>query len=144
MPEINPEQVKQAFDEGIVKAQEIIKDPSKVNDLLKQIQDYLEGLPIAGTTFAKVPVMVSMVKSYITKEYTDVSPKVIVSLISAFIYLVNKKDLIPDNIPLVGRLDDIALIGLALNACSKELDAYTAWKEGKDTAQRIDTEADPE
>ena len=30
MPEINTEQVKQAFDDGIVKAQEIIQDPSKV------------------------------------------------------------------------------------------------------------------
>ena len=142
MAEFSVEKAKEVLEEGAVQAQELIKDPSKIQDLLKQIQDYLEGLPIAGTTFAKVPVMVSMVKSYITKEYTEVSPKVVVSLVSAFLYLVKKQDILPDSIPLIGRVDDIAVIGLAINLCGKELDAYSAWKEAQKAA--ADTAEDSE
>ncbi|MBR3357810.1 MAG: DUF1232 domain-containing protein [Solobacterium sp.] len=142
MAEFSAEKAKQVLEDGAEQAKELIQDPSKIQDLLKQIQDYLEGLPIAGTTFAKVPVMVSMVKSYITKEYTEVSPKVVVSLVSAFLYLVKKHDIIPDSIPLIGRVDDIAVIGLAINLCGKELDAYSAWKEAQKTA--ADTAEDPE
>jgi uncharacterized membrane protein YkvA (DUF1232 family) len=142
MAEFSVDKAKEVLEEGAVQAQELIKDPSKIQDLLKQIQDYLEGLPIAGTTFAKVPVMVSMVKSYITKEYTEVSPKVVVSLVSAFLYLVKKQDILPDSIPLIGRVDDIAVIGLAINLCGKELDAYSAWKEAQKAA--ADTAEDSE
>ena len=145
MPEFTAEKAKEVLEQGAAQAQELIKDPSKINDLLKQIQEYLENIPVAGPAIAKVPVMVSMVKSYITKEYTDVSPKVIISLVSSFLYLVKKQDFIPDNIPLIGRIDDLAVIGLALNLCGKELDAYTAWKEGRPApVQDIDTEEDPE
>ena len=131
MAEFNTEKAKEILEKGTAEAQELIQDPSKVQDLLKQLQDNIKDIPVAGTTLAKVPVMISMVKSYITKEYTEVSSKVVAALVSAFLYLVKKKDIIPDNIPLLGKVDDLAVIGLAINLCSSELDAYTAWKESR-------------
>jgi uncharacterized membrane protein YkvA (DUF1232 family) len=72
--------------------------------------------------------MISMVRSYITKEYTEISPKVIVSLVCAIIYLLKGKDVIPDNIPVVGYVDDLAVFAAAFMINEPELQAYTQWR----------------
>ena len=128
----SPEKAKQLLDGGLGKAQDLLKDTSKVDDLLKQLEDKLEEIPNVGNVLSNVPLMISMVKGYITKEYTEVSPKVIVTMLSAFIYLVKKKDIIPDNIPVLGQLDDIAVVGLALTFVEPELKAFEAWRDNKD------------
>jgi uncharacterized membrane protein YkvA (DUF1232 family) len=75
--------------------------------------------------------MISMVKSYITKEYTQVSPKVIATLVAGFIYVVKKKDLISDNIPVIGMTDDLGVLALALKFCEPELMAYKEFRDGR-------------
>ena len=73
--------------------------------------------------------MVSMIRSYITREYTIVSPKVIVTLVAAIIYLLKGKDLIPDSIPVVGYVDDLAVFAAAFLIDEQELSAYSQWRE---------------
>ena len=130
---ISLDKAKELLESGIGEAQELIKNPSKVDDLLVQLEQKLSGVPVAGTTLAEVPLMISMVKSYITKEYAEVSPKVIATIVAAFLYLVKKKDLIPDNIPVVGKLDDIAVVALALKFVEPELKAFAQWRDGNQT-----------
>ena len=128
--QFSPEWARNVIDDGIAKAQGIINDPEQLNGLLQSLQDKIAGLPDTVTTaFTNVPLMASMVKSYITREYTEVSPKVIISLVSAFIYLVKQKDLIPDDIPLVGLADDIAVATIAMAINEPELKAYALWRE---------------
>ncbi|MBO4365579.1 MAG: DUF1232 domain-containing protein, partial [Eggerthellaceae bacterium] len=76
-----------------------------------------------------IPLMASMVKSYVTREYTEVSPKVIITLVSALIYVVKGKDLIPDAIPVIGVADDVAVIALAMKINEPELKEYAAWRD---------------
>lgn len=128
----SPEKAKELLDGGLSKAQDLLKDTSKVDELLKELEDKLEEIPNVGNVLSNVPLMISMVKGYITKEYTEVSPKVIVTMLSAFVYLVKKKDIIPDNIPVLGQLDDIAVVGLALTFVEPELRAFEAWRDNKE------------
>ena len=123
------EQAKSILDNGIGQAQELIQDPSKINDLLSQIEEKLKEIPVIGETVSDLPVMISMIKSYATREYTVVSPKVIALVVSAFLYLVKRKDLIQESIPVLGYADDIAVITLALKLSGPELDAYAQWRE---------------
>ena len=76
-----------------------------------------------------VPLMISMIRSYITKEYTAISPKVIVSLVAAIIYLLAGKDIIPDKVPVVGYADDLAVFAAAFLVNEPELNAYSQWRE---------------
>ena len=126
--EFSPEIAKQILESGIEEAQEIIKEPSKIDDLLKKLEDKLKEVPMAGDLLSQLPLMVAMVKSYITKDYEVVSPKVIALLVSSFLYFVKKKDLIPDNIPIIGYADDIAVLMLALKLCEPELQAFSEWR----------------
>ncbi len=129
--EFSAEKAKSILDSGLEKAQEMMKDTSKMDELLQNLEVKLKEIPYAGTTLARVPLTVALVKSYITKEYTEVSPKVIATLVSAFIYLVANKDLIPDRIPVAGHIDDIAVLALALKFVDPELKAYAAFRDGE-------------
>ena len=122
---------KKLVEGGIGEAQELLKNPSKIDGLLEQLEDKLRGIPVGGDLLASVPLMIAMVKSYINGSYKEVSPKVIASLVAAFLYLVKRKDMIPDNIPLVGHVDDLAVLGVALKICEPELKAFAAWRDGQ-------------
>jgi len=133
--EPNMEQTQELLDKGTQEAQEIIQNPSKVDELLLQLEEKLKEVPAIGSTLADLPLMISMVKAWIKQEYTEVSPKVIACLVGAVIYMLKKKDLINDAIPVIGIVDDIAVLGLALKLSEPELKAYAAWRDAKGTAQ---------
>ena len=121
-------QAKDLLEKGTAQAQELLQDPSQIKDLLAGLEEKVKEVPVIGETLSDIPVMAAMIKAYITKEYTEVSPKVVASLVAALIYLLKKGDLIPDSIPLLGLADDLAVMGLALKLCKPELDAFSAWR----------------
>ena len=126
MADFNPEDL---LNNGMSKAKELMEDPSAIDDLLKNLEASLADVPVAGSVLAEIPLMISMVKGYVQKTYTNVSPKVIITMVSAFIYLVKKNDLIPDSVPFVGKLDDIAVLTLALKLVQPELEAFKQWRD---------------
>lgn len=137
--EMNLDSARKAIDGGMDKAKEFLDDPAKMDELLAQLQEKVQDLPATiGSAFASIPTMVDMVKGYLTQEYTEVSPKVVVALVSSFLYLVKGKDIIPDSIPVIGLVDDLAVVTVALKLCEPELEAFKAWR---DSAERVDTEA---
>ncbi len=126
---INLEKAQQLLDNGIDKAKELLGNKEEITKVMKQVQDKINETPLLGQAVADLPLLVDMVKSYITKEYDVVSPKVIATGVSAFLYLLTKKDFVKDNIPVLGLLDDIAVMVLAINFIGPELRDFAAWKE---------------
>ncbi|MBR2595288.1 MAG: DUF1232 domain-containing protein [Solobacterium sp.] len=135
---VSIDKAKEVIDGGIDQAQEIIKNNAELNELITKVQTTVKNTPVLGDAVADLPVMVSMVRSYATKEYTVVSPKVIAALVSTFLYLVKRKDLIPDSIPILGHLDDIAIAAVALKLSEPELKAYREWAEAKEAAPKAE------
>ena len=66
-------------------------------------------------------------------DYRQLSRGTIVTLLAAVIYFVMPIDAIPDWIIGIGFLDDAYVLGWAVNAVRKELDAFLEW-EGARTA----------
>ena len=128
------EQAKVWLDRAAGEAQEVISNPSKVDDLLIQLEQKLQEVPAIGETLSNLPTMIAMIKAWIKKEYTVVSPKVIACLVGAVLYLPKKNDLISDRIPVVGIADDLAVLGLALHLSDPELEAFKAWRANQNPA----------
>ena len=122
------EKAKEALAELAGQAEDLLRDTGKLEALLQQLEQKLQAVPTAGNALSKVPLMISMIRSYITKEYTAVSPTVIATLVAAIIYLLKGKDLIPDNIPVLGYADDIAIFAAAFMLDESELNAYAQWR----------------
>ena len=118
---------REILDRMTGEAKDFVNNPSKLDALLVELEQKLKAVPAIGDTVSELPVLVAMVKSWIKKEY-QVSPKVLAIIVGAFLYLVKKKDLIPDNIPVIGIADDVAVLGIALKLVSGDVQAYKAWK----------------
>ena len=127
--DFNIDQAQELLNKGISEAQEVIKNPSNVDELLIQLEEKLKSVPAIGETLSDLPLMIAMIKAWIKKEYTVVSPKVIACLVGAILYLLKKKDLIPDYIPIIGIADDLAVMGLALKLSEPELKAFAEWRD---------------
>ena len=108
-------------------AADFINNPARMDQLMIDLEAKLQEIPAVGETISELPVIVSMVKSWIKKEY-DFSPKVLATMVGAFIYLVKKDDLIKDSVPVIGMADDIAVVGLALKFVESDVKAYKAWR----------------
>ena len=126
--DFSTEQAREVLNKGIEEAESVISSPSKVDEILMQLEEKLKAVPVIGSTLSDLPLMISMIKAWIKKEYTVVSPKVIACLVGAVIYLIKKKDLISDSIPIIGHVDDLAVLGLALKLSEKELKAFAEWR----------------
>ena len=133
------DKAQEVLDREIGEAEELIRNPSKVDEILMQLEDKLKAVPVIGSTLSDLPLMIAMVKAWIKKEYTVVSPKVIACLVGAVLYLVKKKDLISDSIPIVGHVDDLAVMGLALKLSEPELKAFAEWRAQQRAAKPEDT-----
>ena len=129
--DFNMEQAREVLNREVEEAQEIIANPSRVDEILVQLEEKLKAVPVIGSTLSDLPLMIAMVKAWIKKEYTVVSPKVIALLVGAILYLIKRKDLISDSIPIVGHADDLAVMGLALKLSENELKAFAELRAGK-------------
>lgn len=124
------DKAKEIIEGGVAEAQEILSDPAKIDELLENIKAQAANLPETVTgALSDIPLLVSMVKSYVTQEYTEVSPKVVATVVAALLYLVKGKDIIPDNVPLLGLADDLAVVTAAMVINKPELEAFAAWRD---------------
>ena len=74
--------------------------------------------------------LISMLHDYYHGEYKKVPAVVMAGTAAIIAYLVSPLDLIPDNIPLLGFVDDALIINLVMQLCiDKELERYRAWRE---------------
>ena len=128
MNEINLEKAKELLNGFTAQAEELLQNPAKVEELLQQLEGRMKEIPAVGEYVSRLPLMISMIRGYIRKEYTEVSPKVIVTMLAAVIYLLLGKDLIPDKTPVLGYADDLAVFVAAFALVGPELDAYAHWR----------------
>ena len=129
--EFSMEQAQEVLNREITEAEEVVTSPSKVDEILMQLENKMKTVPVIGSTLSDLPLMIAMIKAWVKKEYTVVSPKVIACLVGAILYLIKKKDLISDSIPIIGHADDLAVMGLALKLSGNELQAFSEWRAAR-------------
>ena len=125
---ISFEKAKEVIRDLTGQAAEMLNDPSKVEEMLQRLEARMKAVPTIGESLSMLPLMISMIRAYIRKEYTAVPPKTIASMLGSVLYLLISKDLIPDKTPIIGLIDDIAIGGVALKLNEQELNAYSQWR----------------
>ena len=105
----DPDRLRALFDEASKKAASIPKEPFKEN-------------------WAYVQAMLRLMRAYYRGEYRLASHGALLSIIAAISYLVDPFDLIPDEIPFLGFVDDATVIAFAVGRTRQTLDDFMTWE----------------
>jgi len=77
-------------------------------------------------------LLLSAVRDYWTGRYRKIPYGVIAAVVFVLLYVFNPLDIMPDFLPLIGQIDDAAIVGASLMALERDLSQYRTWK----TAQK--------
>jgi len=72
--------------------------------------------------------MLVLVKAYVCDGYHDVRWQTIAWTAAALLYILSPLDIIIDAIPVIGYLDDVAVLLFCLKRIRDDLDRYRVWK----------------
>ena len=137
MKDFNEEVAHEELKKGYDDAEKLLKDDEKMEKFLQKLEKKLKVIPVAGDTLAIVPTMVSLLKNYIKKEYTEIPLGSIIAIISALLYFVSPIDIIPDAIPGIGHVDDAGIILACLKLVKSDVDDYNKWREENDKFLKV-------
>ena len=129
MNNIDERDAKKELEKGYKEAEELLKDTSKMEEVLVQMEKKLKIIPKVGNTLAMVPIMISLVRSYIRKEYTKIPMGTIIAIVSALLYVLTPVDLIPDIVVGAGYIDDALVIATCLKLVRSDVDEYQKWRK---------------
>ena len=124
--EISKEEASKVLEQGAKKVRD--DDLEKVIAKADQIEDKFKAHGPLGRFIKDVKIMISLVKDYFNGSYREIPWWSIAAVVTALLYVLNPVDLIPDFIPVVGLLDDAAVVGVCLLAIEQDLEKYKEWK----------------
>lgn len=105
--------------------------PDKVSDTSLGFPEDIRDYRYRSTDFRKIwyyfGLLFSMLLDYFKGRY-PLPKKTALMIILAFLYLMSPVDIIPDIFPLIGLVDDVAVLAFAFNFIKDDLENYRAWK----------------
>ncbi|ACF12465.1 protein of unknown function DUF1232 [Chlorobaculum parvum NCIB 8327] len=126
------------FERARQKAEETIRDPEKLRGVIDSAVQMASN-PGASSKFSelsdKFQTLIRLVRAYLSREYHIVPWQTLILAVTALIYFVNPFDLITDFIPLVGFIDDAAVLTAVLASINHDLNAFLEWEKGSSTGE---------
>lgn len=105
----DPERLRALFDEASRKAAAVPKDP------FEDSWPYLQA-------------MLRLVRAYFRGEYRNISQDGLLWIITALNYFVDPFDLIPDEVPFLGFVDDATVMSFTVARTRQTLDDFMTWE----------------
>ncbi|MBF9142760.1 DUF1232 domain-containing protein [Microvirga sp. SRT04] len=83
---------------------------------------------LAHEAWDTLQTMFRLIKASISGEYTGVPGTTVAAAVAVLIYFLSPIDLIPDFIPVLGLLDDVALVAWFSTTLKHEMDRFHEWE----------------
>ncbi len=125
------EQLSNQISKNRMGAENLLKDEDRMERFLERLENKLKRIPKVGKKLSNVPILVSLVRSYVRRDYQDIPIGSIIAIVSALIYFVSPIDLIPDNIPVIGYIDDVAVLAFVWTMVEGDVEEYKKWQVEK-------------
>ena len=115
-----------AFARALLDAGSIAADPQRLRALFEEAAQKLATIPKEPfkDSWPYLQAMLRLIRAYFRGEYRNVSQEALVFIVAAVSYLVDPFDLIPDEIPFLGFLDDATVVAFAVARTRASLDDF--------------------
>ncbi len=118
------------FKDAKKKAEKLLKNKTDLEKLLKKTWKKTAGnKKVLCKIWDDIQLLFRMLKAWKNKEYTVVPWRTLIPGVGFLIYLLNPIDLVPDFIPLLGLLDDIALGIIIFKSIRMDMEDFRRWEE---------------
>ncbi|MCB9832115.1 MAG: DUF1232 domain-containing protein [Planctomycetes bacterium] len=79
--------------------------------------------------------LIELIGDYVSGDYTETPWNVIAIVAATVIYFVSPIDAIPDFIPILGFVDDAAMVAFCMKILRDDIRKYRAWKDAQEAAR---------
>jgi uncharacterized membrane protein YkvA (DUF1232 family) len=119
-----------AFARAILNAASYTRDPASLRALFEEAATKVAAIPKEPfrDSWPYLQTMLRLIRAYFRGEYRNVSEDALVFIIAAVGYLIDPFDLIPDEIPFLGFLDDATVVTFAITKTRGALDDFMIWE----------------
>ena len=135
------------FKKFLSTAEGYIRQPTRMKQLLtdayKKASDKNDVGTLAHEAWETLQTMFRLIKASLSGEYTGVPGTSVAAAVAVLIYFLSPIDLIPDFIPVLGLLDDVALVAWFSTTLKHELDRFSEWETSHPTVVSADAAAAP-
>jgi uncharacterized membrane protein YkvA (DUF1232 family) len=120
------------FKKFLSTAEGYIKQPTRMKSLLtdayKKASEKNDVGTLAHEAWETLQTMFRLIKASMSGEYTGVPGTTVAAAVAVLIYFLSPIDLIPDFIPVLGLLDDVALVAWFSTTLKGEMDKFHEWE----------------
>jgi uncharacterized membrane protein YkvA (DUF1232 family) len=106
------------------------KDIVKVVDKSEDIQKKFRSRGPLRRFVEDAQLLIAVVKDYWSGAYRKLPYGTVAAIVFTLIYVFNPLDLVPDVLPIIGEVDDAAVVAACLFLVERDLLAYKQWKGG--------------
>jgi uncharacterized membrane protein YkvA (DUF1232 family) len=123
------------FKKFLASAESYIKQPTRLKKLLTDAYEKASEKKELGTlaheAWTTLQSLFRLIKLSASGEYTELPATTVAAAVAVLLYFLSPIDLIPDFIPVLGLLDDMALVAWFSTTIKHELDKFHEWELAK-------------
>jgi uncharacterized membrane protein YkvA (DUF1232 family) len=136
------------FKKFLEKAKGYIEQPTRLKQLLtdayKKASEKNEVGTLAHEAWETLQTLFRLIKAAMSGEYTGVPTATVMAAVAVLIYFLSPIDIIPDFIPVLGLLDDVALVAWFSTTLKTELDKFHEWEQTRPQLAEAAPATEPE
>jgi uncharacterized membrane protein YkvA (DUF1232 family) len=115
------------------RAGKLLGRPFKVLTVLNEVANKLADKNKGNNKFEQLfdigKTLVRLVRNYVSGAYREVDTTTIVSGLAVLLYVLSPIDVVPDFVPVLGFLDDLALISWFVSKFQEEITRFRTWED---------------
>ena len=120
------------FKKFLSAAEGYIRQPTRLKSLLtdayKKASQKNDVGTLAHEAWETLQTMFRLIKASMSGEYKGVPTTTVAAAVAVLVYFLSPIDLIPDFIPVIGLLDDVALVAWFSMTLKGEMDRFHEWE----------------
>lgn len=119
-----------AFARATTDAKSYTTDPELLRKLLEEAARKVATIPKEPfkDNWPYLLAILRLVRAYGRQQYRDISEDALLSSIVTLSYLVDPFDLIPDEVPFLGFVDDATVVAFGVTQTKQTLDEFMVWE----------------